>query len=206
MSFNRICNLKVLIIAFQVIFFLAQFVLFFPCLVNDSSTEVRRLSDTENPAHLMDLRLEKQSPNNTGDRSLESDWNGSNLRLDEQSPRSRSDNTVEPEGKYRPSWESLDTRPNPSWYDEGKLGIFIHWGVYSVPSNVERGNAEWFWYYWNGNVKNPKRDGGKAKAAQDYMQNNYPPGFQYADFAPKFTAEFFDPNQWAELFQASGAR
>jgi alpha-L-fucosidase len=40
----------------------------------------------------------------------------------------------------------------------------------------------------------------------DFMKKNYPPNFQYADFAPQFTAEFFDPDHWSDLFQASGAK
>lgn len=46
--------------------------------------------------------------------------------------------------KYEPNWESLDSRPLPSWFDEAKIGIFLHWGVFSVPSF----NSEWFWEYW----------------------------------------------------------
>lgn len=37
-------------------------------------------------------------------------------------------------GQYTPDWNSIDSRPLPSWYDESKIGIFIHWGVFSVPS------------------------------------------------------------------------
>lgn len=47
---------------------------------------------------------------------------------------------------YEPTWESLETRPLPKWYDEAKIGIFIHWGVYSVPSY----DGEWFWKHWKG--------------------------------------------------------
>ena len=36
--------------------------------------------------------------------------------------------------RYTPDWESLDARPLPAWYDESKVGIFIHWGLFSVPS------------------------------------------------------------------------
>ena len=36
--------------------------------------------------------------------------------------------------QYTPDWTSLDKRPVPTWYDESKIGIFIHWGVFSVPS------------------------------------------------------------------------
>jgi len=35
---------------------------------------------------------------------------------------------------YAPTWESIDSRPVPQWFSEAKFGIFIHWGVYSVPS------------------------------------------------------------------------
>lgn len=52
-------------------------------------------------------------------------------------------------GSYEPTWKSLDTRPLPSWYDSAKVGIFIHWGVFSVPSFAN----EWFWYQWQGKVK-----------------------------------------------------
>lgn len=45
---------------------------------------------------------------------------------------------------YDPTWESLDSRPNPVWFDEAKFGIFIHWGVYSVPAH----GSEWFWRNW----------------------------------------------------------
>ena len=49
--------------------------------------------------------------------------------------------------RYDPSWPSLDTRPPPAWYDEAKLGVFMHWGPYSVPGVV----SEWFWFYWKRN-------------------------------------------------------
>ena len=54
--------------------------------------------------------------------------------------------------RFEPTWESLDTHVAPSWYDEAKFGIFMTWGLYSVPSY---GN-EWFWDNWKGmlNIKN----------------------------------------------------
>ena len=45
---------------------------------------------------------------------------------------------------YKPTWDSLDSRPLPQWYDDAKFGIFIHWGVFSVPSF----GSEWFWHNW----------------------------------------------------------
>ncbi|CAL8103068.1 unnamed protein product [Orchesella dallaii] len=94
---------------------------------------------------------------------------------------------------YDPNWPSLDSRPLPAWYDQGKIGVFIHWGVYSVPSYI---NA-WFWWSW-------LSDG--SQAHDDFMKNNFKPGFSYPEFAPMFTAEFFDPDHWAQLFSKSGAR
>ncbi|XP_043242495.1 alpha-L-fucosidase-like [Amphibalanus amphitrite] len=98
--------------------------------------------------------------------------------------------------QYSPTWKSLDARPLPSWYDEAKVGIFLHWGVYSVPSFGD----EWFWTRW----KDPF-DPQHAKFAE-FMKKNYRPGFTYQDFAAQFTTELFDPDHWADLLQKSGAR
>ena len=59
------------------------------------------------------------------------------------------------------------------------------------------GHEEWFWHFWK--VE-------KEKPYVEFMERNYPPGFTYADFGPQFTAEFFDANQWADIFEASGAK
>ncbi|XP_006631396.2 tissue alpha-L-fucosidase [Lepisosteus oculatus] len=95
--------------------------------------------------------------------------------------------------RYAPDWASLDSRPLPSWYDEAKFGIFVHWGVFSVPGF----GSEWFWWHWRGT---------QEPLYVDFMEKNYPPGFAYPDFAPEFRAQFFDPDQWADVFEASGAK
>ena len=95
--------------------------------------------------------------------------------------------------QYQPNWDSLDKRPLPSWYDEAKFGVFLSWGLFSVPSF---GN-EWFWYDW------------KARRSPQYvefMEKTYPPDFTYADFAPMFKAEMYDPDHWADVIQKAGAR
>ncbi|OWF56521.1 alpha-L-fucosidase-like [Mizuhopecten yessoensis] len=94
--------------------------------------------------------------------------------------------------RYQPNWESLDARPLPAWYDEAKIGIFLHWGVYSVPAF----GSAWFWYYLYHGVP----------AYVEFMKQNYRPGFTYQDFAADFHASFFDPDEWADIFLASGAR
>ena len=103
--------------------------------------------------------------------------------------------------QYKPDWDSLDARPLPAWYDQSKFGIFIHWGVFSVPSygggETGKGASEWFWWDWQG---------AKAPWAVDFMERNYLDTFTYPDFAPQFKAELFSPNDWADLFFNSGAK
>jgi len=99
-------------------------------------------------------------------------------------------------GHYEPTWPSLDSRPLPAWYDSAKVGVFLHWGVFSVPSY----GSEWFWAYWNNKL------GSQSNNYAEFMAKNYPPGFSYQEFAPQFTAEFFAPEQWAAVFNASGAQ
>ncbi len=94
---------------------------------------------------------------------------------------------------YDPTWQSIDSRPVPDWYDWSKFGIFCHWGVFSVPAHT----SEWFWWYWKGE---------KSKDAIDFMAKNYKPGYSYADFAADFTAELFDASQFVDIVKHSGAK
>jgi len=94
--------------------------------------------------------------------------------------------------KYTPDWESLDSRPLPEWYDKAKVGIFMHFGPYAVPGL----RTEWFWQNWVHNVPE----------VVNFMKDNYPPHFTYQDFGPQLTMEFFDPQWFADLVTASGAK
>lgn len=40
---------------------------------------------------------------------------------------------ADPTGAFQPTWESVSTHTLPEWYDDAKLGVFLHWGLYSVP-------------------------------------------------------------------------
>ena len=98
---------------------------------------------------------------------------------------------------YEPTWESIDSRPCPAWYDDVKLGIFIHWGVYSVPSWGPKGRySEWYWSAMND----------KNGPTWEFHVDQYGEDFKYQDFAGMFKAEMFDPDQWADVFARSGAR
>ncbi|CAJ0962410.1 unnamed protein product, partial [Mesorhabditis belari] len=94
---------------------------------------------------------------------------------------------------YEPTWESIDSRPLPDWYDNSKFGIFMHWGVYCVPGY----RSEWFWWHWQGE-NDPN--------CTEYMAKNYAPGYTYAQFANDFRAEFFDADAFREIVEASGAK
>ena len=99
---------------------------------------------------------------------------------------------------YEADWTSLERHEAPAWFAEAKLGIFIHWGVYSVPAYGPRGTySEWYWYYLE---RAPR------KHTRAFHERVYGASFEYADFAPLFTAEMFDPAQWADLFKRSGAK
>ncbi len=109
---------------------------------------------------------------------------------------------------YQPNWSSLDTRPTPSWYSNAKFGIFIHWGLYSVPAWATNSNADGFgsnyaeWYWQRLYATNLKIH----KEFVAFHDSVYGKNFQYADFAPKFTCELFNPDQWAQLFKDAGAK
>lgn len=93
-------------------------------------------------------------------------------------------------------WESLRNRPYPQWFSDAKLGIFIHWGVYSVPSyGGAESYAEWYLLGLKQGTHN----------RVDFMKKNYGENFTYRDFAPMFKAELFDADEWAEIFKKSGA-
>src|SRR5208337_4174766 len=111
---------------------------------------------------------------------------------------------------YQPTWDSIDKRPTPAWFTDAKFGIFIHWGVYSVPAYApvmpgRLAYAEWYW-----NAMTHGKDNVQADPVQTgtwaYHQKIYGPDFPYQNFAPQFRAELFDPDHWADVFARSGAK
>ena len=104
---------------------------------------------------------------------------------------------------YENNWESLNKRPVPEWFADAKFGIFIHWGLYSVPAYAPKGKyAEWYGYHCDEILERSKND----REYYYYHQKKYGPDFKYNDFAGEFKAELFDADKWAELFQKSGAK
>ena len=113
--------------------------------------------------------------------------------------------------RYEPNWESLDQRPNPGWFDDDKIGIFIHWSVFSVPAVA--------WVYPDSPTASAATPAGTACTSTGSTRLSPPEQAKLEAFhrktygdvpfkalAPLFKAEAFDPHQWAELFKRSGAR
>lgn len=103
-------------------------------------------------------------------------------------------NTVIENGKYKDDWASLSGHKTPSWYYKGKLGIFIHWGIYSVPAF---GNE---WYSRNMYDKDTRE--------YEHHLTHYgkQSEFGYKDFIPMFKGERFDAEKWVSLFKEAGAK
>jgi alpha-L-fucosidase len=109
---------------------------------------------------------------------------------------------------YQADWQSIDSRPVPAWFEDAKFGIFIHWGLYSVPSysptvrdsvGVYERYAEWYWRRWSTPSKT-------QHFFLDFHNRAFGENFKYQDFAKSFRAEMFQPNEWAERFRESGAK
>ncbi len=103
-------------------------------------------------------------------------------------------NEVVAQGPFRDSWDSLQNYKVPEWYMDGKFGIFIHWGVYSVPAF----DSEWY----------PRNMYIQGSPVFKHHVATYGPQskFGYKDLIPLFKAEKFDPDRWAELFRKAGAK
>ncbi len=95
---------------------------------------------------------------------------------------------------FRPDSASLIHYQVPEWFRNDKFGIFIHWGVYSVPAY---GN-EWY----------PRNMYRKGSREYKYQVKHYgsPDKFGYKDFIPMFKAQHWNPERWAKLFKEAGAK
>lgn len=117
------------------------------------------------------------------------------------------------EKRFTGTWESVKTHQVPEWYEDCKFGIFIHWGIYSVPAYAPRTwelgevdcDEQWFcnnpyaeWYYNSINV-------GQGPTYDHHIEK-YGKDFKYEDFIPMWKAENWDPKQWAEIIKKAGAQ
>lgn len=107
------------------------------------------------------------------------------------------DSVASPKGTevFQPDWENISANYTvPEWFRDAKFGIFIHWGVYSVPAYIN----EWY-------PRNMYQEGSREYQHHIEKWGNHTE-FGYKDFIPMFKAEKFDADEWADLFIESGAK
>ncbi|TLX71799.1 alpha-L-fucosidase [Labilibacter sediminis] len=122
-----------------------------------------------------------------------------------QKPQKENSDTVKK--AYEADWESLKNYTAPEWYEDAKLGFWVHWGVYSVPAFDGDHASEWYgrWMY--------SQDGQSGKKNRGYKHHLHhlktygdPSEFGYKDFIPMFKAEKFNADEWADLCVEGGAK
>jgi alpha-L-fucosidase len=126
------------------------------------------------------------------------------------SPAARAEGAVASTGgvtaDFEPTPKSLASHQTPEWFEDAKLGFFIHWGPYSVPAfappaggGARAGSdryAEWYWYEMN-------HDGSPTNR---HHAEKYGEDFTYDDFIEQWRAEKFDARKWLDLFRDGGAK
>jgi len=127
--------------------------------------------------------------------SIDQLWQKASSRYDnERAALLKQVDAVDRDGPFRPDWESLQKYEAPEWYKDAKFGIFIHWGVYSVPAFANE------WYPRN------MYQAGSEEYKHHIATYGTQDKFGYKDFIPMFKAEHFNPAVWAELFKKAGAK
>lgn len=103
--------------------------------------------------------------------------------------------------RVEPTWESINQRGYPKWFTDAKLGIFVHWGLYSVPAYAgKEGYGEWF---YRGLMTG---DMDRLRIMSFYADTTLPVFDQYASLVDYWHGELWNPDDWARLFRESGAR
>ncbi|MBI9057343.1 MAG: alpha-L-fucosidase [Labilibaculum sp.] len=104
--------------------------------------------------------------------------------------------SAQKENQYKESWESLMAHnQSPEWFSDAKLGIYFHWGIFSVPAY----GSEWYPFHMY--------RGDNNRIIQHHTKTyGAPSEFNYHDFVPMFKAEKFDAEDWAQLFADAGAK
>jgi alpha-L-fucosidase len=106
--------------------------------------------------------------------------------------------------KFEPNWESLSQYRTPDWFQDAKVGVFFHWGVYSVPAFEN----EWYPRHIYYKKYRNEDDGKHCEKYRTHHERTWGSlkDFGYKDFIPLFTMDNFDGAEWAEFFKDSGMR
>lgn len=105
---------------------------------------------------------------------------------------------------YQPDWSSLDKREVPAWWSNAKFGIFVHWGVYSVPAYAPVSDVKGIYEKYSEHYESRLLT--KNPLFTSFHNRYFGEKTTYQDFAYQFKAEYFEPDKWADLFARSGAK
>ena len=147
----------------------------------------------------LELALAQKAGAQTADRrspaELDRDWLKATAKYAPERARLLATmDKAKTDGPFLPDWGSLQHYRTPNWYADAKFGIFVHWGLYSLPAFGSE------WYSRNMYVKDSPEYAHHIATYGPHTQ------FGYKDFIPKFKAEHFDPAAWTSLFRDAGAR
>ncbi|CAE6364822.1 unnamed protein product [Rhizoctonia solani] len=101
---------------------------------------------------------------------------------------------------WEPTIASLSRHETPRWWNNAKFGIFIHWGIYSVPGWVPKGYYEEWYNWWLHNPAQP------SNILWNYHRKTFGEDKLYDDFIPEFTGAKFNASEWLNLFATAGAK
>ena len=153
------------------------------------------------PAHSQAADVDPLAPtvNTKSAEQIDQEWRKSVAKYDDQrNALLKEADRQANDGPFRPDWASLRNYQIPQWYKDAKFGIFIHWGVYSVPG----AESEWYPRNMYKTEEGAYKDFQSHFASKDAAQKDV---IGYKDFIPKFKAEKWDPAAWAHLFKEAGA-
>lgn len=167
-------------------------------IVGALASQVDSAAQTANQAAALDPLAPTQGAKSAA--AIDDEWQRAESKFDEKRNQLLNEAAMQAnDGPYRPDWATLVNYQQPQWYKDAKFGIFIHWGVYSVPAAVN----EWY-------PRNMYRTNEEAyKNFQEHFAANEGPqkgARGYKDLIPLFKAEHFDATEWAKLFKESGAQ
>ncbi|MBK1876070.1 alpha-L-fucosidase [Pelagicoccus mobilis] len=111
-----------------------------------------------------------------------------------------------PAKEYREGWEKLRDRPVPQWLEDGKFGIYTHWGLYSVAANPQVSNT--YVRYMYKDKSTAKVSKGYKEGVSSYHKERFgdPTEFGYSDLTKEFTCEGFDGQEYVDIMKDAGAK